>query len=33
MEKFMKICTLSLAAVGALTFSQTEGTHSQKNQS
>ncbi|MEH7653010.1 hypothetical protein [Bacillus safensis] len=27
MQKFMKICTLSLAALGALTFSQTEGAH------
>lgn len=27
MKKFMKICTLSLAALGALTFSQTEGAH------
>lgn len=27
MKKFMKVCTLSLAALCALTFSQTEGAH------
>ncbi len=27
MKKFMKVCTLSLVALGALTFSQTEGAH------